>query len=280
MCTLSSGVTPAAPAAAPRSRRRLAPVERTGRPGPDAAAASSRARIPVGRQTISDPDGTPRAYEFLYRSSSSERVGVDRWAAAEQDVATSAVLHSVFADRGVHVAAAGCPAFVNVTRSYLVGALALPADPARLVLEVVESVQVDDEVLAGVARLRAAGFRIAVDDFVALPGQVRLLPYADYVKIDHRDLVLHGSGLLDLASRYGARLVAEHLETTQALDACVSAGFSLFQGDVLARTVVLPGAATAPVALPGAPTAPVVLPGTWTAPAATPRPGLVSARTR
>lgn len=246
MCTLSSVVTLAAPAAAPRSHRRgHAAAVRTGRTGPDDAVAAAGRRIPVGRQPITDPDGTPRAYEFLYRSLSSERVGVDRWAAAEQDVATGAVLHSVFADRGVGVAAAGCPAFVNVTRSYLVGALTLPADPARLVLEVVESVRVDAEVLAGVARLRAAGFRIAVDDFVGLPDQVRLLPFADYVKIDHRDLVRQGRSLLDVASRYGARLVAEHLETTDALDACVTAGFTLFQGDVLATTVVLPGAGPA-----------------------------------
>jgi EAL and modified HD-GYP domain-containing signal transduction protein len=235
-------VTPAARTAAARTHRRgHATAEGTGRTAPDDAAAADGRRIPVGRQPITDADGTPRAYEFLYRSLSSERVGVDRWAAAQQDDATGAVLHSVFADRGVGVAAAGCPAFVNVTRSYLVGALALPADPTRLVLEVVESVRVDTEVLAGVSRLRAAGFRIAVDDFVALPDQVRLLPYADYVKIDHRDLVRHGRPLLELASRFGARLVAEHLETTDALDACVTAGFSLFQGDVLATTVVLPG---------------------------------------
>ncbi|WP_258723715.1 EAL domain-containing protein [Cellulomonas sp. NS3] len=241
-------MTLAAPAAVPRShRRRHAPAERSGPTGPDDAVAAVGRRIPVGRQPITDPDGTPRAYEFLYRSLASERVGVDRWAAAQQDVATGAVLHSVFADRGVGIAAAGCPAFVNVTRSYLVGALPLPADPARLVLEVVESVQVDAEVLAGVARLRAAGFRIAVDDFVALPDQLRLLPFADFVKIDHRDLVRHGRPLLELASRFGARLVAEHLETTEALDACVTAGFTLLQGDVLAPTVVLPGAEPAPV---------------------------------
>lgn len=108
--------------------------------------------------------------------------------------------------------------------------------------------------IRGVARLRAAGFRIAVDDFVALPDQVRLLPYADYVKIDHRDLVRLGTPLLDLASRFGARLVAERLETTRALDACVAAGFTLFQGDALAETVVLPGVAPAPTA----PTAPAL----------------------
>ncbi|MBB2921380.1 EAL domain-containing protein [Cellulomonas cellasea] len=236
-------MTLAAPAAAPRAHRRRHPLHQgTAQVVPGEAVPALGPRIPVGRQPITGADGTPQAYEFLYRSLASERVGVDGWAAAQQDLATGAVLHSVFADRGVVTAAAGRPAFVNVTRSFLVGALPLPADPARLVLEVVESVQVDAEVVAGVARLRAAGFRIAVDDFVALPDQVRLLPYADYVKIDHRDLVRHGQPLLDLAARHGARLVAEHLETTAALDACVAAGFSLFQGDVVAPTVVLPGA--------------------------------------
>lgn len=201
--------------------------------------------MPVGRQPISTSDGTPRAFEFLYRSPSSQRVGVDRWNAGRQDVATASVLDSVFADRGVAVAASGCPAFVNVTRSYLVGALQLPADPDRLVLEIVESVPADADVLAGVRRLRAAGYRIAIDDFAALPAQLRLLPYADYVKIDYRDLLQQGAPLVALAARHGARLVAEHLETGAALAACVAAGFSLFQGDVLAPTVVLSGGAGA-----------------------------------
>lgn len=139
MFTLSSDVPLSAAASRSRLQRHVARERgepaRPDSPGP----ASAGRRIPVGRQPITDRHGTPRAYEFLYRSPSSERVGVDRWVAAQQDVATGAVLHSVFTDRGVGVAAVGCPAFVNVTRSYLVGELALPPDPARLVLEVVES---------------------------------------------------------------------------------------------------------------------------------------------
>lgn len=238
-------MTLAARTAAPSPRRRRSRASRDERPGghPPVGRAAPGARVPLGRQPISTSDGTPRAYEFLYRSLSAQRAGVDRWTPGRQDGATACVLDSVFADRGVLEAASGCPAFVNVTRSYLVGALPLPVDPERLVLEIVESVPADAEVLAGVRRLRAAGYRIAIDDFAGLPAQVDLLPYADYVKVDYRDLARQGASLVALAARYGAQLVAERLETTSALDACVAAGFSLYQGDVLAPTVVLPGAA-------------------------------------
>lgn len=194
---------------------------------------------PLGRQPIVTADGSVLAYEFLYRSPSDEDVRVDRWGAARQDLATRAVLEGVFGGPGVDDVAGNHLAFVNVTRSYVVGERPLPADPARLVLEVVESVPADRDVLAGVAALRAQGYRIAIDDFVALPAQRALLPFADYVKIDHRDLVRLGDPLLQLAGSCGARLVAERIETVDAFDACVQAGFTLFQGDVVAPTVVL-----------------------------------------
>lgn len=236
-------MTPAAHAAVrtPRRSRGHVAAAVPGVPRETAVHPARARRVPLGRQPITSADGTPRAYEFLYRSLSSSPAGVERWAPAEQDGATASVLDSVFANRGVEEAAAGLAAFVNVTRSYLVGTLELPGDPAHLVLEVVESVPADAEVVAGVVRLRRAGYRIAIDDFCGLPAQVRLLPYADFVKVDYRDLVRHGAGLVAFAGRHGAQLVAERLETTAQLALCVAAGFSLYQGDALAPTVVLPG---------------------------------------
>ena len=137
-------------------------------------------------------------------------------------------------------------AFVNVTRSYLVGELPLPLDPAQLVLEIVESVPADPAVLAGVRALRDRGYRIAIDDFVGLDDQLALLPHADYVKLDIRDLALHGTALVTLAGRFGAVLVAERVEDLSTLEQCVAAGFGLFQGNVVQPTIVLERAPVVP----------------------------------
>ncbi|MGV8977377.1 MAG: EAL and HDOD domain-containing protein [Cellulomonas sp.] len=192
----------------------------------------------LGRQPIVTSDGRTIGYEFLYRAPSRRPVRVDRWTPARQTEATSAVLDSVFGGSGVASVAADRLAFVNVTRSYLVGELSLPYDPARLVLEIVESVEADPAVIAGVKALRARGYRIAIDDFVGLDDQIALLPHADYVKLDIRDLALQGASLIRLAARFGAALVAERVEDKSTLDRCAAAGFTLFQGNVVQPTIV------------------------------------------
>ncbi len=196
-------------------------------------------RLFVGRQGIFTRCGDVHGYEFLYRAGREHSLRVDQWPCEAQDRATLRVLQATFSATGVRSVAADALVFVNFTRSFLVGDLPIPADPDRLVIEVVESVRVDDAVLAGLARLRSQGFRIAVDDFVGLTNQVALLPWADYVKIDRRDLYERGPDLVRAAAAYGAHLVAERIETPSELARCLELGFDLFQGFYLEEPRVL-----------------------------------------
>lgn len=193
----------------------------------------------VGRQGIFDSDGRVHGYEFLYRAGRRHTLRVDQWPSDAQDRATLRVLQATFSPTGIRSVAADALVFVNVTRSFLVGDLPLPAEPDRLVVEIVESVRPDAAVVAGVARLRDRGFRIAIDDFVALTGQQALLPFADYVKVDRRDLLERGPGLVDVARSHGAELIAERIEAPAELEWCRGLGFGLFQGFHLERTQVL-----------------------------------------
>ena len=197
------------------------------------------AHVFVGRQGIVDAAGGVHGYEFLYRAGRQHSLRVDMWPAPSQDRATLRVLQAVFTPTGVRAVAADAHVFVNFTRAFLVGDLPVPDAPDRLVVEVVESVRADAAVIAGVRRLRAQGYRIAIDDFVGLTSQVALLPYADYVKVDCRDLLARGPALVDLAASTGARLVAERVETREQLDLCRALGFRLFQGYYLDATLVL-----------------------------------------
>jgi len=202
------------------------------------AAASSRtpSRLPIARQPIWRIDGRLYGNEFLYRSRDGLPAQVDRWRSDRQDVATAAVLDVLFGDgppSDLH------PAFVNVTRSFIVNDRPLPAHAGRLVLEIVESVAADDAVLAGLARLRSRGYRIAIDDFAAEPAQIAMMAYADYVKIDVRDVERLGPQLVQLARRHGATLVAERVSDAELMDQCRVLGFDLLQGDVLGPAITL-----------------------------------------
>jgi EAL and modified HD-GYP domain-containing signal transduction protein len=201
-----------------------------------AASPSIPARLPIARQPIWTSDGLLYGNEFLYRSRDGLPAQVDRWGSDRQDVATASVLDVLFGDGppgDLH------PAFVNVTRSFVVSDRPLPAHAGRLVLEIVESVAADDAVLAGLSRLRARGYRIAIDDFAAEPNQVAMLPYADYVKIDVRDVDRIGPQLVHLARRHGALLVAERVWNGALVEECLSLGFELLQGDVLGPAITL-----------------------------------------
>lgn len=197
-------------------------------------------RVLLGRQGIFTGRGDVFGYELCYRSDDRTAAQVSEGRSAEQqDHATRHVIRAAFAGPGVSSVARDRRVFVNFPRSYLVADGAVPFHPDQLVIEVVDSAQADDEVVAGVRRLRALGFRIAIDDFVGAPSQRRLLPSADYVKIDARDLDVEGRPLLDLARSHGAQLVAQFVESHELLDSCRAHGFELFQGDALEATTVI-----------------------------------------
>ncbi len=187
-------------------------------------------RLPVARQPIWTAEGHLVGHEYLYRSQEGLPAGVDHWVDERQEAATASVLTTVFSE--------GAPdgdrlVFVNVTRSFLTGRRTLPAPAGRLVLEVVESVQVDDEVLAGIAALRTDGYLIAIDDYTACEDQAAMLPLADFVKVDLRDLHRLPLGGLAEARRHGARLVAEYVSDLALVRHATQLGFDLLQGDVL-----------------------------------------------
>jgi c-di-GMP-related signal transduction protein len=199
--------------------------------------------VHVGRQAVFDRAGAVLGYELLFRVDADSTDATERGA-----YATSQVLITAFTEIGIGTIAGDRRCFVNLTREFLVGDLPLPFDAHQVVLEVLETVTVDDEVVAGVERLAAQGFVIALDDFVPGQSQERLLPLATYVKIDI--LGADPVALIDavrICRRHPhLRLIAERLETADDLRVARDLGFEYFQGYVLGRPEVVSTVALAP----------------------------------
>ncbi|MEV6597700.1 HDOD domain-containing protein [Actinoplanes sp. NPDC051346] len=199
--------------------------------------------VHVGRQPIFDVTGDVVAYELLFRGS-MEAVEAGR----RDTYATSQVIVNTFTEFGIDEVVGDRTCFINMTREFLTGELTLPFGPEHVVLEVLETVDVDDEVVAGVTALAAQGYRIALDDFVWGSGHEQLLPLADFVKVD---LLAADPGHLDAvveACREYPRIqiVAEGLETGEQLALSNRYGFELRQGYVLSRPQVLTAASLTP----------------------------------
>ena len=188
--------------------------------------------VHVARQPIYDRDGVVVADELLFRARATAS-GADR----SDSHATARVLVAAFTEFGLQELAGGRVCFVNLTRDFLTGRLPLPFDGNQAVLEILESTVVDEAVVAGVTALVEQGYTVALDRFTLGGGHEPLLPLVTYVKID----MLHASepdvrAAVAECRRHGhLRLIAERLETPEALHLAYRLGFELFQGDVLGR---------------------------------------------
>jgi EAL and modified HD-GYP domain-containing signal transduction protein len=82
--------------------------------------------------------------------------------------------------------------------------------PDRCVIEVLEDVAAEPETVAALRRLKAADYRIVLDDFVYRLDLAPMLELADYVKLDYRALGANGfRQQMELVRRYPAAIVAE-----------------------------------------------------------------------
>ena len=199
--------------------------------------------VHVGRQPIFDVHGTVVAYELLFRGS------MDAVAAGRQDTyATSTVMVNAFTEFGIREVAGDRLCFINLTREFLIGDIALPFGPEQVVLEVLETVHMDEQVVAGITALTEAGYRIALDDFVWGSGHEVLFGLASYVKLDLLDGDLSRLDEVVAACREypNIQIVAERLETAEQLAIAERYGMELRQGYALSHPQVLTVASLSP----------------------------------
>jgi EAL and modified HD-GYP domain-containing signal transduction protein len=202
------------------------------------AAARACALSFVGRQPIYDRQLRVMGYELLFRAH--EQAAEAGQLQPEQ--ATAPVLLNVFVDIGLETVVGPGKAFINFSRDLLLSDYPRVLPPGQVVIEVLESVSVDDELQTAIRSLRQAGYQIALDDFT---GQAHLRPLirlAHIVKVD-----LPGCNGGDLAQRVATlrqanlKLLAEKVETQGEFRRCMELGFDYFQGYVLRRPEVVQG---------------------------------------
>jgi c-di-GMP-related signal transduction protein len=199
--------------------------------------------VHVGRQPIFDRSGQVVAYELLFRGS------MDAVEAGRQDTyATSQVIINAFTEFGLPEVAGDRLCFINLTSEFLTGELSLPFGPEQVVLEILETVEITDEVIAAITALTEAGYRIALDDFVWGSGHERLLALASYVKLDLLDGDLSDLDRIvgEIRRHEGVQIVAERLETPAHVAVADRYGFELRQGYALSRPQVLTAASLSP----------------------------------
>jgi c-di-GMP phosphodiesterase len=196
----------------------------------------------LARQPILDREQCLYAYELLFRRA------VFGPADVTDDLEATASVMAHAAELGMENVIGTSLGFVNIDAVVLMSDFIrfLPHD--KIVLEILETVQVTPEILARVTELVAAGFTFALDDVVALSDDIQaLLPLVEIIKIDI--MATKEENLATLShhfKQHGKKLLAEKVESLQEFQHCLDLGFDFFQGYYFAKPVVLTGKKLSP----------------------------------
>lgn len=187
----------------------------------------------VARQPIFDRMQNVFGYELLFRDGLENCFHADPEAASRSTLDTSLLL-------GLNTLCDGRRAFINCTRDVLLKDLVTLLPPEQTVVEILETVEPGDRVIAACKRLKESGYLIAMDDFAPNDPRAPLCEFADILKIDFRATKLEERvGLMRRFASAKRRMLAEKLETPQEFKQARDMGFVLFQGYFFRRPEVL-----------------------------------------
>ena len=179
----------------------------------------------VARQPILTKDEKVFGYELLFRD------GIEDYFCPKDAEAASKIMLDSSLIMGLDVLCNGGRAFVNCTRDMLLKDYVTLLPSSHTVVEVLESVEPDDLVMAACQRLKEAGYMIALDDFAMDDKREPLTNIADIIKVDVQGTTAEER--IAMVKKYGpwrCRMLAEKVETREEFLAAKKAGFAYFQG--------------------------------------------------
>ncbi|MEZ6013487.1 MAG: HDOD domain-containing protein [Planctomycetota bacterium] len=188
----------------------------------------------IARQPIFDRRMRVRGYELLHRSGWN-----NAFSHADPDMATVELLNTSLLVNRLTDLTDGKLGFVNVTRNLLLQDFIRVMPSGHTVIEILETVEPDDDVVRAVMALKSDGHLIALDDYVDDPKYDELVRLADFVKVDfmHPDLD-HRRRVVEHRKRDGLQFLAEKVETHAEFEEAKEAGYSLFQGYFFAKPTI------------------------------------------
>ncbi len=196
--------------------------------------------IYFARQPILDISGRIFAYELLYRSSYEQgfsKINDERSATAQVLVnALNLVkLKDILGD---------AIAFINIDKELLLDDMILSVPKEKFVLEILETVVVDETIIKRVKELKDLGYRFALDDADCSKEYIlnfqAIFEYIDFLKLDIS--ILQEDQLtqfLAIFKKFNLKILAEKVETQEEFDKYKALGCSLFQGFFFAKPDII-----------------------------------------
>jgi EAL and modified HD-GYP domain-containing signal transduction protein len=196
----------------------------------------------LGRQPILNREQNLWAYELLFRSAKTGPVTI------VDDLSATASVIAHANELGMDHVIGDRQGFINVDAAVLMSDCVEILPPAKVVLEILETVRASPELLQRIMHLQTLGYRFALDDVIQDSSDVQqFLPLVDIVKIDIMNMPNPQIESLSIRFRLmKKKILAEKVETQAEFNQCLAFGFDYFQGYYFSKPVVLIGKKVAP----------------------------------
>jgi EAL and modified HD-GYP domain-containing signal transduction protein len=184
------------------------------------------ADILIGRQQIFDQKLNICAYELLFRGNDFDLNHKDGATQATNQVITDTIL-----ELGLNTIVGPHKAFINFTTQNILDKTPLHLPKDRIVIEVLENVEIDSRVIANLKELSKLGYIIALDDFVFSEEWKPLVELANIIKLDILEMGESKTReLIKQLKPYNVALLAEKVETYAEYQYLLELGCDYFQG--------------------------------------------------
>jgi c-di-GMP-related signal transduction protein len=184
----------------------------------------------IARQPIFSLQRDVFAYELLFRSGIQNSCeGIDSEQASTLMLDTSFLI-------GLQRLTGGKRAFINCPRDFLLRNYISLFPHDQVVVELLETIEPNEEVAEACRRLKKDGYLLALDDFVETPAWAPLVAMTDFIKVDFRLTPRVEQRAMAVRHRArGVRMIAEKVETQQEFSEATEMGYTLFQGYFFCR---------------------------------------------
>ena len=197
-------------------------------------------KVFMARQKIFNVMGKVYAYELLFRDHAHgiKEFPTNMKATAHViiNTVTNVCTNELIGKDGM--------AFINIDEDVLTSDILDVLDKDRFVLEILETTDLTDKVIAKIKQYHARGFKIVIDDFDCTAEMIikftPLFKYIDIIKIDV--LISEPENLINVVAKLKKgkiKLLAEKVETKEDYNEYVKMGFDLFQGYYLDKPEVI-----------------------------------------
>ena len=192
----------------------------------------------LGRQPILDRDQNLVAFELLFRLSNDVDADAN---VTDNATATANVIVNAYGALGIEEVLGEKRGFVNVDAELLMSDAICMLPSKNVVLEILESVKITDEIVQRCIELKQMGYQLALDDVVGVNKEIELLlPIVNIVKVDI--LTFEKEQIIDVVKQlksWPVLLLAERVHSGEQAKQCMELGFEMFQGYYFVKPEIL-----------------------------------------